>query len=251
MESTRNWPPLALWASAILESNDSLSRDNIEKYLTERFTRANLHFNFSNNYQMEFQSKAFPAGPPKSNVFCVRSGLRCDSKYIVTLEPKSNSYDFIKATEILNCPYIRFHKTMFDVYIQDSGALLHGTTVIVKIGGHTLNFTKTPELHFMTVAENETLKVCRDVLDAKLKMLEEEKRRDFHSKNFGSKVDNSSKAQYYLTLVCVSVSMVCLLLTLFTYFTFCSLRSVAGLNNMFLCGSLLLAQASLLASAHV
>ncbi|CAL1541994.1 unnamed protein product, partial [Lymnaea stagnalis] len=56
---------------------------------------------------------------------------------------------------------------------------------------------------------------------------------------------------YILTHVCLAVSMLCLLFTLMTYFSFPVLRSVAGMNNIFLCTSLLLAQGSLIASSHV
>lgn len=45
--------------------------------------------------------------------------------------------------------------------------------------------------------------------------------------------------------------MICLMLTLLTYLSFKILRNQAGLNNIFLCGSLLMAQAFLLITAHV
>ena len=252
--NTRLWTPIAIWISALFEAQDWFSRDSIEKNLTEHFTTASLHFNFS-SYQTEYQPKAFPAGPPPAIAICFKYGIQCHSNTLQRMGYFESSFSdphiFIKAAEVLNCPYIQFNKTMFDVYIQDCGSLLPQTTITVRIGENLLNFSDTSELHYMTVAEDDTLKVCREVLDSKLKKLEEDERRLFYSKNFASSLDESSKAQYYLTLVCVSVSMVCLLLTLFTYFTFRTLRSAAGLNNMFLCGSLLLAQASLLASAHV
>ncbi|XP_059169979.1 uncharacterized protein LOC131951648 [Physella acuta] len=48
----------------------------------------------------------------------------------------------------------------------------------------------------------------------------------------------------------MSASMLCLLVSLVTYIRFSELRNSAGKNNMFLCTSLLLAQASLLASSY-
>ncbi|CAL1527398.1 unnamed protein product, partial [Lymnaea stagnalis] len=58
-------------------------------------------------------------------------------------------------------------------------------------------------------------------------------------------------AEYIISLSCMSASMICLLATLVTYLRLRVLRTEAGINNMFLSFSLLLAQGSLLASAHV
>ncbi|XP_055874869.1 latrophilin receptor-like protein A isoform X2 [Biomphalaria glabrata] len=54
----------------------------------------------------------------------------------------------------------------------------------------------------------------------------------------------------FLTWICFIISMVCLLLTLLTYCMFPVLRTKAGVNNMFLSFSLLLAQVSLIISAY-
>ncbi|KAK0048650.1 adhesion G protein-coupled receptor L2 [Biomphalaria pfeifferi] len=53
-----------------------------------------------------------------------------------------------------------------------------------------------------------------------------------------------------LTWICFIISIVCLLLTLLTYCMFPVLRTKAGVNNMFLSFSLLLAQVSLMFSAY-
>ena len=52
--------------------------------------------------------------------------------------------------------------------------------------------------------------------------------------------------QPIITIICIGISLICLVLTLITYATFKSLQTVPGLNNMFLISSLFLAQIILL-----
>ncbi|KAH9519002.1 hypothetical protein Btru_008880 [Bulinus truncatus] len=55
---------------------------------------------------------------------------------------------------------------------------------------------------------------------------------------------------YYFQVVCLSLSVACLILCLVTYFLFTSLRSLPGLNNISLCVSLATAQATLLVTVE-
>ncbi|CAL1527395.1 unnamed protein product, partial [Lymnaea stagnalis] len=57
--------------------------------------------------------------------------------------------------------------------------------------------------------------------------------------------------QYIVSLACLVISILCLVMTVFTYFQFSALRSTAGTNNTCLSASLLLAQGLLLACSHV
>ncbi|KAH9488679.1 hypothetical protein Btru_042151, partial [Bulinus truncatus] len=54
---------------------------------------------------------------------------------------------------------------------------------------------------------------------------------------------------YYFQVVCISLSVACLILSLLTYFLFTSLRTLPGLNNISLCVSLATAQICLLITA--
>ncbi|XP_046554440.1 putative adhesion G protein-coupled receptor E4P [Haliotis rubra] len=65
-----------------------------------------------------------------------------------------------------------------------------------------------------------------------------------HTKNGSnvSLVSASVLAKQILSVVCVSLSLICLLLTFITYCVFPTLRSLPGKNNMFLVGCLFLAQ---------
>lgn len=56
--------------------------------------------------------------------------------------------------------------------------------------------------------------------------------------------NNMLRIQGYLSLVCTCISLICLLLTLITFFTFSALRSLPNKNTMFLAMSLFVAQAA-------
>ncbi|GFR94409.1 G-protein coupled receptor Mth [Elysia marginata] len=252
VDSSAFRPPNALWVAALVEAQEFFSRDWFESYLVDSLRTATVQLNIS-NVTMEYQFKPFPAQPPIVSDLCLESGIHCYKKRehfgLYSIFKPSH---FIQTNELLNCPFIMFNKTVFGIGIyQDTEGLLPDISVTLKIGKATLNFTTRSELSSLDITEDNNLIVCRDILDLKLKELEEEERREFYSKTFVSKADESTKAQYYMTLGCVSVSMACLVLTLFTYFRFRVLRSAAGMNNIFLCSSLLLAQAALLTSVHI
>uniref|UniRef100_A0A2C9LI77 G-protein coupled receptors family 2 profile 2 domain-containing protein n=1 Tax=Biomphalaria glabrata TaxID=6526 RepID=A0A2C9LI77_BIOGL len=93
--------------------------------------------------------------------------------------------------------------------------------------------------------DDGNLLVCIDLIDKKLN---ESKERD-------PDIDQRCKetqcfVENILTWVCFIISIVCLLLTLLTYCMFPVMRTKAGVNNMFLSFSLLLAQVSLMFSAY-
>uniref|UniRef100_A0A2C9KIY5 G-protein coupled receptors family 2 profile 2 domain-containing protein n=1 Tax=Biomphalaria glabrata TaxID=6526 RepID=A0A2C9KIY5_BIOGL len=106
--------------------------------------------------------------------------------------------------------------------------------------------TDSEDLVMVEINDNGELDVCIDLIDRKLK----EQRSEFKSTNKECEAI-LCWVEYILTLVCFSISIVCLLVTLLTYLLFSVLRTVAGRNNMFLSGSLLMAQVSLLASLHI
>ncbi|GFN80474.1 adhesion g protein-coupled receptor l3 [Plakobranchus ocellatus] len=58
------------------------------------------------------------------------------------------------------------------------------------------------------------------------------------------------KVRYYLEMICVALSVICLLLSALTYCLFPTLRSLPGLNNLSLCLSLAVAQICLLVTAQ-
>ena len=58
------------------------------------------------------------------------------------------------------------------------------------------------------------------------------------------------QVQYYIEVICVSLSVICLLLSSVTYCVFPSLRSLPGMNNLSLCMSLAVAQTCLLITAR-
>ncbi|GFR94423.1 latrophilin-3 [Elysia marginata] len=160
---------------------------------------------------------------------------------------------FLRASQNLTCQYVRFNESYYVISSSEQTAnIIPSTRLTLKLGSTTLDFIENNEFTSMFIDEKKNLQVCRDVLDSKLEKLEEERQRQFYAKhNALSTLSTVEKAQYCLTLVCLSASMICLSLTLITYFSFKVLRNQAGLNNIFLCGSLLMAQTFLLTSSHV
>ncbi|XP_059169967.1 uncharacterized protein LOC131951638 [Physella acuta] len=154
-----------------------------------------------------------------------------DSDMSVPKEP------LVKVTNTLVCTFVSFNKTQYKVdeiktYVPPT------VTITVNLGNTKLIFSKVSEINMLEIVGDGVLNVCREALDEKLASL--------------AKTPN--ELNYYaniLTLTCMSASMLCLLVSLVTYIRFSELRNSAGKNNMFLCTSLLLAQASLLASSYL
>ncbi|KAK0048637.1 adhesion G protein-coupled receptor L2 [Biomphalaria pfeifferi] len=119
-------------------------------------------------------------------------------------------------------------------------------TITIDFNDTKLQITDNEDLVMLNVNNDETLDVCIALLDKKLKELKE---RDPDIKRQHCK-ETLCLVENFLTWICFIISIVCLLLTLLTYCMFPVLRTKAGVNNMFLSFSLLLAQVSLMISAY-
>ncbi|XP_055875083.1 adhesion G protein-coupled receptor L1-like [Biomphalaria glabrata] len=109
----------------------------------------------------------------------------------------------------------------------------------------TIYITDQRDLKMVDVDEDGGLNVCVELLD---KLIGQQQQ------SFLSLMSKTSKGtdlvEYIVSLVCFVASIICLILTLLTYVIFPVLRTEAGINNMFLSGSLLLAQVSSRASSQ-
>ncbi|CAG5130257.1 unnamed protein product [Candidula unifasciata] len=139
----------------------------------------------------------------------------------------------------LACPFVQFDKTEY-VHVNDITTKSDSASITLFFTNARMNFSGRTELNMASIDDNGTLRICLELLNTKNII-----RGDLVNKNL------LNLALYILTLICVISSIICLAISLMTYFLFPVLRSVAGRNNMFLCGSLLLAQISLLATSHV
>ncbi|XP_013060598.2 latrophilin receptor-like protein A isoform X1 [Biomphalaria glabrata] len=154
----------------------------------------------------------------------------------------------VSVSQVMICKHVSFDQSFYQVSIDDQ-TLPPNVTITIDFNDTKLQITDNEDLVMLKVNEDRTLDVCINLLDRKMKVLKErdpdiKRPKDEHCKETLCLVEN------FLTWICFIISMVCLLLTLLTYCMFPVLRTKAGVNNMFLSFSLLLAQVSLIISAY-
>ncbi|XP_055874575.1 uncharacterized protein LOC129924387 [Biomphalaria glabrata] len=146
--------------------------------------------------------------------------------------------------QVLICKHLLLDQSFFHVIIDDQ-TLPPNVTITIDFNVTKVHITDNKDLMMVDFDDDGRLLVCIDLMDRKLK---EWKERD-------PDIDQRCKetqcfVENILTWVCFIISIVCLLMTLLTYCMFSALRMKAGVNNMFLSFSLLLAQVSLMFSAY-
>ncbi|KAI8782994.1 adhesion G protein-coupled receptor E2, partial [Biomphalaria glabrata] len=145
---------------------------------------------------------------------------------------------YIPLSWTLKCSYIIFQQSNFTIEWNRTHDLSN-VSVTVNFGGTKVIISNMSDLSHMEVTGNE-LHVCTEVLE---KYIQESQRLNEKQTIF--------IAMSVVTYVCLCASELCLLLTLVTYLGFPELRTVPGINNMFLCVSLLLAQLVLILASNV
>ncbi|XP_046554513.1 uncharacterized protein LOC124263834 [Haliotis rubra] len=119
----------------------------------------------------------------------------------------------------LLCPYVILDEEEFTISPNGSLLLFSGNATLRK------------EEYFQDYFE---IQVCLDTLRLALN--------DYNDTEAYIMEDNMSHVQGYLSLVCTCISLICLLLTLITFFKFSALRSLPNKNTMLLSMSLFAAQ---------
>ncbi|KAI8794734.1 adhesion G protein-coupled receptor L2 [Biomphalaria glabrata] len=148
-------------------------------------------------------------------------------------------------SQVMICKHVSLDQSFFHLSIDDQ-MLPPNVTITINVNDTKLQITDNEDLVMLKVNNDRTLHVCISLLDKKLKELKE---RDPEIKRQHCK-ETLCLVENFLTWICFIISIVCLLLTLLTYCMFPVLRTKAGVNNMFLSFSLLLAQVSLMISAY-
>lgn len=156
--------------------------------------------------------------------------------------------EFLVMSPIINCVHVFFNKSEYTLSVNCT--LFPPTWRIeLRLGQTILVFSDFAELNMLALEagqqpEDGHLKVCLDLLEKKIEALKRSRLL------VGTEYSAVFWWLFYLTHICLGMSMLCLLATLFIYFFSAPLRSDAGMNNVFLCGALFLAQASLLLSCY-
>ncbi|GFS06423.1 adhesion G protein-coupled receptor L2 [Elysia marginata] len=169
-------------------------------------------------------------------------------RFVFGIEPAdsiwSTAEKFLPLNLHLSCPYINFNKTQYDI-IADMTQIPPTFNVTLTFDKIQFNFTLPFERNMLAL-DTESLIVCYDVLQSKVSEM---------TPSYILVADEDDGAlrlsQYILTMIFLGLSILCLILTLMTYFFFSSLRSAAGMNNIFLCLTLVCAQILLVAAAHI
>lgn len=141
----------------------------------------------------------------------------------------------------LSCPFCTF--TKLDYIVDINHDVFPPTMVItLKLQKVDLELKGANELNFVSITGTGDLRVCQHILQSKLShlMLATVTR---HTSLF--------LAQEILTIACISVSMLFLVLTFFTYILLLELRNSAGENIICLCSSLFFAQAFLIVASQI
>ncbi|KAH9520288.1 Adhesion G protein-coupled receptor E3 [Bulinus truncatus] len=180
-----------------------------------------------------------------SNFDCSLTSVQCWSSENIYIPSNIDKMwalksDFLSLNDLLTCPYVRFNKS--DVILNTAPNVdeIAGYTVTVSIDGTELKFSERTELMSLSV-KDQSVDICVETLTKKLEQRRESK----------SEYNNVFISLYVITVLCLSVSMLCLVVTVISYACFQKLRSTAGIHNMFLSSSLLLAQCLLLAISHL
>ena len=138
---------------------------------------------------------------------------------------------FIEISHSLSCPYVP-----------------------VKISNFSTNATTDKQTKMSFFFMGETIKVHSmnevSMVDGEVRLCTSLYKRLTSPTFLRTTQSTLESVQYYIEVICVSLSVACLFLSSLTYCLFPSLRSLPGMNNLSLCGSLAAAQICLLITAR-
>ncbi|XP_035829707.1 uncharacterized protein LOC101852596 [Aplysia californica] len=242
-KSTLTSPRILFWIDLEGIAHFSTPRDVFESQMIENLFVKSLNATQGN----ESKFRAIPMNVEldsrtlcnsSEDKFCLTRNL---NEYRITKKMTPYTDDrklFLNVSLAMTCRFVRFNNSFFEISEHEKYDTLFRIYKITLKFRHSRSIIQEPHhLQLVFLEESGELSVCAELLD--------------HLTWEIPSPPWTTLAKYILTLVCVSVSLVCLLLTVITYSSFPTLRSVAGKNNMCLCISLILAQTSLLVSSHV
>ncbi|XP_055874577.1 uncharacterized protein LOC106074809 [Biomphalaria glabrata] len=239
--------PCKVKLNARLLGPDNVSRDEFESLVLEYFVNGSItleeelgaYFTLETLYTTSWKSALVDFITMNESVLDVSR----DSTYIKSAKYGSKIAEelLIEMTNLLRCGHVTFNKSEYLLNVLGSG-LLSEFKLTINLNVTKVTLSEAKDLNYILLEESGELKVCLEILENKLKEIQE-------ANKFWRR--NSNAALYVVSLTCSVVSLVCLVLTISTYLIHPVLRTFAGKNNMMLSLSLLLAQTSLLAAAHM
>ncbi|CAG5127209.1 unnamed protein product [Candidula unifasciata] len=243
--------PYLYWVTGEIVSSGDISRDKFEQTILDTLLNAELYVHFDDQVALPFKPVQM-WHDFNITTYCMdiennNTDIKCfDDEEVINfaLRPRyflgvySSVVDlFINLTRILTCKFVSFSRSQYLIE-ADYKNCLPSVTIKFNFATKQISIANDSGFSKMSVDVNGELNICCDFLDEQIALMS----------GVREKAGLIKTVQYFLTFVCMGVSMLCLLLTIVTYVRFSVLRSVAGKNNLCLCLSLFLAQASLLAS---
>ncbi|KAK6968061.1 adhesion G protein-coupled receptor E2, partial [Biomphalaria glabrata] len=222
-----------LWTDVYVLASKSFIRDDFETIAIEKFF-GNESESMFDYYNIINEDLSRDCCSDKSLILPNVKILFGDYEHIF----KASVAHYIPLSWTLKCSYIIFQQSNFTIEWNRTD-MLWNVSVTVNFGGAKVIISNMSDLSHMEVAGNE-LHVCSEVLE---KYIQKSQRLNEKKTIF--------IAMSVVTYVCLCASELCLLLTLVTYLGFPELRTVPGINNMFLCLSLLLAQLVLVLASNI
>ncbi|KAI8732448.1 adhesion G protein-coupled receptor E3, partial [Biomphalaria glabrata] len=146
--------------------------------------------------------------------------------------------DSILLSSTLTCSFITLHQSNFTVQWKET-TRLERILVTIDVAGTKQTISSMSDIFYLQLDQTGDLRVCVHILNT------------FVKKPKKNRWKQSDLAINILTYTCMSASELCLVITLITYLGFHELRTVPGINNIFLSLSLILAQTVLVLASNI
>ncbi|KAK7004084.1 adhesion G protein-coupled receptor E3, partial [Biomphalaria glabrata] len=234
---------LALWADMYVLASMLLTRDSFENIALDIFFGSTMDQEGNTFLYYNYWTEAI------YNNYKVMKGTSVPERVTVLFQIKyntsltSDSHRSISLSRTLTCSFLTFKNSSFTVEWNQRKRLEH-VMLTLDVGGITLIISNMSDINSMVLTENNELNICTDILDKYINKT--------RSRGINRPMDGVLYVcAYILTYICLSASELCLLITLITYLVFAELRTVPGINNIFLTLSLFLAQLALIMASNV
>ncbi|KAI8732449.1 adhesion G protein-coupled receptor E3, partial [Biomphalaria glabrata] len=150
---------------------------------------------------------------------------------------QSKIVDSILVSSTLTCSFITLHQSNFTVQWKETNRV-ERILVTIDVAGTKQTISSMSDIFYLQQDQTGDLRVCVHILNT------------FVKKPKKNRWKQSDLAINILTYTCMSASELCLVITLITYLGFHELRTVPGINNIFLSLSLILAHTVLVLASN-
>nr|KAI8765946.1 adhesion G protein-coupled receptor E3-like [Biomphalaria glabrata] len=227
-----------LWVNIYIKASRLLTRDSFENIAVDNFFGGRFNKSFhpffyynilldSTNEFMQSNNSDLTIRA-KESYKSVSSFYRVNRQYYLILSP------------ILTCVFVTFQRN--DYTVQRTGLTeADGLLVKINMAGRKLSISNMSDINNIQITGDGMLHICAYTFE---KYFNISKRSDITLRQF-------YQSFQVLRYACTGASEICLLITVVTYLGFPELRTVPGINNMFLSLSLFLAQLALVITPNI